>query len=92
MNLSKERLHRVIMESINKMDMDVVDAFKDINSRNPLTPWDPETKMERMRPGNAARAMNIKPAKDFKIHTYDDWVRNYKPQGISWKEYEKMEL
>ena len=87
MNLSSERIHRAIMESIE----DTVKEFEKINSRHQLTPWDPATKMDRMRPGKAARA-EYKQPKDFKIHSYDDWVRNYKPQGISWKEYNNIEL
>lgn len=88
MDLSSERIHRAIIESIE----DTVKEFEKINSRHQLTPWDPATKMDRMRPTNASRAMCNTPVKDFKIHSYDDWVRNYKPQGISWKEYNSIEL
>ena len=88
MILSEERIHRVLMETLD----DTVKEFEKINSRHPLTPWNPATKMERMKPGNAARSKGTIPSKDFRIHSYDDWKANYKPQGISWEEYKNMEI
>ena len=31
-------------------------------------------------------------AKNVNYHSYDDWKANYKPKGISWKEYNEMEI
>ncbi len=84
------KIDKIIMEEI-----DAVAAFNDINKRNPLTPWDPETRMDRMNPGNAARVKGgarFSKGKAPKYHSYQDWLDNYKPDGISWDEYNNMEL
>ena len=86
--ITEERIREIIREEVNALDF-----FKGINSeRGGLTPWNPETKMERMRPTNASRSQGSVPTNDFKIHSYSDWVKNYKPQGISYREYMQMEV
>lgn len=89
MRLSSARIHKALMESLE----DTVKEFERINSRHPLTPWDPATKMERMKPTSAQYA-ECKPPRDpeFKIHSYYDWKTNYRPQGISWEEYKNIEF
>ena len=86
--MNNNRIREIIREEV-----DALEFFNGINQSNGgLTPWNPETKMERMRPSNASRANYIPPRGDFKLHTYDDWVKNYKPQGISYQQYRDMEL
>jgi hypothetical protein len=86
--MNNKRIKEIIREEV-----DALEFFNGINQQNGgLTPWNPETKMERMRPSNASRANYIPPNKDFKLHSYEDWVKNYKPQGISYQEYRNMEL
>lgn len=91
MKISDKQIRKAIRESINEMD--AVEFFGNLNKKSgEMTPWNPETKMERMQPGRAARANYIPPKGDFKLHTYQDWVQNYKPQGISYQEYMNMKL
>ena len=81
--MNKERIREIIREEV-----DALEFFNGINQQNGgLTPWNPDTKMERMQPSNASRANYIPPKDDFKLHTYADWVKNYKPKGISYKDY-----
>jgi hypothetical protein len=86
--MNKERIREIIREEV-----DALEFFNGINQSNGgLTPWDAETKMDRMHPSNASRANYIPPRSDFKLHTYADWVKNYKPKGISYQQYRNMEL
>lgn len=81
--VSDDRISEIIREEINALDF-----FNGLNARSGgLTPWDASTKMERMGPSRAACAQGTIPTRDIKFHSYDDWVRNYKPKGISYKEY-----
>lgn len=91
MNFLDEKIKQAIRESINEMD--ATEFFSGLNKRNgEITPWNPETKMERMKPSRASRANCVPTKGDFKLHTYQDWVSNYKPQGISYQEYRNIEL
>lgn len=81
------RIREIIREEV-----DALDFFKGINASHGLTPWGAETKMDRMQPSNAARSQGSIPSREFKLHSYQDWIKNYKPQGISYQEYIKMEL
>lgn len=86
--MNNKRIHEIIMEEVNALDF-----FNGINQQSgELTPWNPETKMERMQPSNAARSRGSVPSGEFRIHSYADWIKNYKPQGISYSEYMKMEI
>ena len=88
MKISDKRIRQIIREEINALDF-----FKNLNSQSkPLTGWDSSTKMDRMNPGNAARSKGTIPTKDFRIHTVEDWRENYKPKGISYQQYLKIEL
>jgi hypothetical protein len=83
MKMNSKRIREIIREEV-----DALDFFNGINQENGgLTAWNPETKMERMQPSNASRANYMPPKKDFRLHSYDDWVKNYKPKGISYKDY-----
>ena len=86
--MNDRRIREIIREEV-----DALDFFNGINQQSGgLTPWNPDTKMERMQPINASRANYMPPRSDFKLHTYADWVKNYKPRGISYSEYMKMEI
>lgn len=85
--MDDNRIREIIREEVDAMKF-----FDGINRSNGgLTPWNPETKMDRMQPTNASRAKKL-PTNDFKIHSYQDWIRNYKSKGISYGEYMKMDL
>ena len=93
--MNDKRIKDIIRESIaSKLnESDAVDFFNGLNKANGgLTPWDSETKMERMHPGNAARANYIPSKGNFKLHSYQDWVKNYKSKGISYSDYMKIKL
>lgn len=84
-------IDKIITESINKViEAKVVDTF---------TPYTPEqAKINKMgigRMGNpsydAVKKANTR-AKNVNYHSYNDWKANYKPKGISWEEYDKMEI
>ena len=86
--MTNKRISEIIREEV-----DALDFFQGLNSRsNSLTPWDVDTKMDRMQPSNAMRSKGSMPPREFKMHTYQDWVRNYKPQGISYQQYTEMDL
>ena len=88
MKITSKRISEIIREEVSALDF-----FNDLNSRsNGLTPWDAESKMDRMQPSNAMRSKGSMPPREFKIHTYQDWVQNYKPKGISYQQYREMEL
>ena len=84
-------IDRIITESINKViEAKVVDTF---------TPYTPEqAKINKMgigRMGNPSYDASKKAdtrAKNVNYHSYDDWKANYKPKGVSWKEYNEMEF
>ena len=91
MRISEKRLNQVIKESINKVLREgVVDTF---------TPYSKEqAAINKAAIGNvgnpsydAANKANTK-AKNTNYHSYNDWVVNYKPKGISWAEYNSMEI
>lgn len=73
--MNDRRIREIIREEV-----DALDFFNDINKRSgDLTPWNPETKMERMQPGNAARSRGSAPTKDFGvIRGYNDWDKNFR--------------
>ena len=88
MKMNSKRIREIIREEVSALDF-----FNGINQENGgLTAWNPETKMERMQPSNASRANYMPPKKYFRLHSYDDWVKNYKPKGISYKDYIDMVL
>ena len=88
MKITSNRISEIIKEEI-----DALDFFQGLNNRsNGLTPWDSGGKMDRMQPSNAMRSKGSMPPREFKIHTYQDWVQNYKPKGISYQQYREMEL
>ena len=86
--MTNKRISEIIREEV-----DALDFFQGLNSRsNSLTPWDVDTKMDRMQPSNAMRSKGTMAPRDVHYHSYQDWVRNYKPQGISYQQYREMEL
>ena len=85
--MDDNRIREIIREEV-----DALEFFGNLNHGHELTPWNPETKMERMQPTNAARSQGSVPTREFKIHSYQDWIKNYKPQGISYGEYMQMEV
>ena len=88
MRISNDRMREIIREEI-----DALDFFNGINNQNGgLTPWDAETKMDRMQPSNASRSYGNVPTKEFKIHSYQDWLKNYKGKGISYSDYIEMDI
>lgn len=88
MKIDSKRISEIIREEVNALDF-----FNNLNQRSgDLTPWDSETKMDRMRPSNASRSKGSIPTNDFRVHTYQDWVQNYKPKGISYQQYREMEI
>lgn len=87
MKISSNRIREIIREEV-----DALDFFNDINQQHgSLTPWDAETKMDRMQPSNASRA-NCMPSRNVNYHSYADWVKNYKGKGISYQEYMQMDI
>lgn len=96
-NLYLSLYNEGIMEDRNRIDRIIRESIEDflngINQRNGgLTPWDAETKMDRMHPSNASRSRGSVPTMDVRYHSYNDWVRNYKPQGISYQKYMEMDV
>ena len=88
MKMNSKRIREIIREEV-----DALEFFNGINQSNGgLTPWNPSTKMERMQPSNASRANYTPPKKDFRLHSYEDWVTNYKPNGISYRDYIDMKI
>ena len=74
------RIDEIISKSIRDYLIKevVVDKF---------TPWDPDTKMDRMQPGNAARSKGTAHNGDFGVmRGYNDWKDNFK-QAMSYKDY-----
>ncbi len=69
--IMENRIDRFIRESIE-------DYFNDLNSMDELTPWDSETKMDRMKPINAHRSRGSVPTRDYGvIRGYKDWKENF---------------
>jgi hypothetical protein len=86
-------MNDVRIGEIIREEIDALDFFNGINKSNGgLTPWDAESKMDRMQPSNAMRSKGSMSPREFKMHTYQDWVQNYKPKGISYQQYREMEL
>lgn len=85
--VSDSRILDILME-----ELDSVEGLKAINSSHGLTPWDPATKMERMRPGNAAKARFNPSNGTFKLHSYRDWKERFSGSGMSYSDYLKTEL
>ena len=85
--MTDDRIREIIREEV-----DALDFFGGINASHGLTPWDAEGREERFKPSNASRSQGSVPTRDFKVHSYGDWIKNYKPKGISYQEYMKMEL
>ena len=100
MNLSDGYIGQIIRESIDKVlaeqdgDVDAVDFFNGINRQHGnLTAWNPETKMERMNPGHAARVnggARFSKGKEPRYHSIKDWQDNY--PHLKWKEYCDLDL
>ncbi len=68
----RNRIDRIIRESIE-------DFLNGLNANGGLTPWDAETKMDRMRPSNASRSKGTVPTRDYGvIRGYNDWRDNFK--------------
>ena len=84
-------IDKIITESINDfIKENVVDKF---------TPYSKEqaaiNKMGVGRMGNPSYNKANKAdtaAKSAKYHSYNDWAANHKPKGISWADYQKMEI
>lgn len=95
MKISENRIKRIVNETI-------ADYFNKINQNSNLRSWaetdadngisSEEGKRQRMMPSNASQSKGTIPTNDFKHHNYDDWRENYKPKGISYKEYMNMPL
>jgi hypothetical protein len=84
--MTSKRISEIIREEVNALDF-----FNDLNSRsNGLTPWDAEGKMDRMQPSNASRSKGSIPTNDFRVHSYADWLQNWKHRGISYSKYMQM--
>lgn len=74
------RIDEIIKETINNyiVNETVVDKF---------TPWDPESKMDRMQPSNASRSQGTAPTNDYgTIRGYNDWKDNFK-HIMGYREY-----
>lgn len=85
--ITNKRIREIIREEV-----DALEFFNNLNKKSgELTPWDASTKMDRMKPSRASCAKYI-PSKEFKLHSYNDWAANYKPNGISYADYMKMEI
>ena len=84
---------------INKIIKETIDEYLNETEVKQFTPYSKEqaaiNKMGIGRMGNPSydRA-NKAPtaAKSIKYHSYNDWFKNYKPKGISWADYQKMEI
>ena len=86
--MTNKRISEIIKEEI-----DALDFFQGLNNMsNDLTPWDSEDKMDRMQPSRAARSKGSVPTNDFRVHSYADWLQNWKPRGISYSKYMQMEV
>ena len=81
--MNSKRIHEIIMEEVNALDF-----FNSINQQSgELTPWNPETKMERMQPSNAARSRGSVPTKDIGvIRGYNDWSKNFR-DAMTYPQY-----
>ena len=90
--MANKRINEIIRESIASVlnESDAVDYLNGINASHELTPWDSEGKMDRMRPSNASRSHGSVPTNDFRVHSYADWIQNWKPKGISYSKYMQM--
>ena len=81
--MNDRRIREIIREEVNALDF-----FNGINQRSgELTPWNPDTKMERMRPGNAARSKGNIPTKDIGVmRGYNDWNKNFR-DAMTYPQY-----
>lgn len=84
-------IEQAIQESINEfLNENIVDKF---------TPYTPEqAKINKMGIGRMGNPSYDKANKAYttantvKYHSYNDWYENYKPKGVTWAEYQKMEI
>ena len=74
------KMDDVRIGEIIREEIDALDFFNGINKSNGgLTPWDAETKMDRMHPSNASRSNGSVPTRDYGvIRGYNDWRDNFK--------------
>lgn len=75
MKMNSKRIREIIREEV-----DALEFFNGINQSNGgLTPWNPDTKMERMQPSNASRSNGSVPTREYGvIRGYNDWSANFK--------------
>jgi hypothetical protein len=95
MRLTEERINQII-------EGEIEDFFRNLNSQSDWKSWaetdaengisHEEGRRQRFQPGNAACAPYIPSKHDFKLHTYEDWVKNYKPRGITYQQYREIEF
>ena len=81
--MNDRRIREIIREEV-----DALDFFNGINQRSgELTPWNPDTKMERMQPSNAARSSGSVPTRDIGVmRGYNDWSKNFR-DAMSYPQY-----
>ena len=72
--ITDKRISEIIKEEVS-----VLDFFRDLNNQSgEMKPWNPETKMDRMKPLNAYKSKGSIPTKDYGvIRGYNDWKKNY---------------
>ena len=73
--MDSKRINEIIKEEIRALDF-----LNGLNKSNGgLTPWDAETKMDRMQPSNASRSKGTMPPREYGvIRGYNDWNKNYR--------------
>ncbi len=83
MKMNSKRIREIIREEDDELDF-----FNGINQENGgLTAWNPETKMERMQPSNAARSRGSVPTKNIGvIRGYNDWDKNFR-DAMTYPQY-----
>jgi hypothetical protein len=83
MKITDKRISEIIREEVNALDF-----FKALNQQSgELTPWDAETKMERMKPTNAMKSKGGIPTRDYGvIRGYNDWSENFRDR-MTYPEY-----
>lgn len=83
--MDDNRIHEIIREEV-----DALEFFGNLNHGHELTPWNHETKMDRMHPSRASRSNgSMSPNRDVIYRGYDDWDMNYRDR-MSYPDYCKM--
>ena len=84
---------------INKVIKETIDKYLRETEVKQFTPYSKEqaaiNKMGVGRMGNPSYDKAKKAptaAKSAKYHSYNDWVANHKPNGVSWADYQKMKF